>query len=295
MIHSTLSRLILILVDSVLNENENLKRKYEVQEQNNNENNSDSKFKTMRLNDNLKNVTKICNKKKNFKNFNHKQINKVTKSKNNVHSKLNKKIDSIVKLINDKKLNILNKSKSKFAKKIISFYKNIAYKSYNTIIKEAGINFHLYKNFFNSDFGEMNYICEHCSAFYWVEEGCYTNCCHASKNKLPVQLSPFLKYDEKLKNLLFNDNIFRKSIRYSNSIFSFASFTATTINVKDKQIYNLKIQGQVYNMAPNTLEPQKKKKSPACGQFYYYDTDYSIEKRLEFNKKLKKKSHQNFN
>ena len=75
------------------------------------------------------------------------------------------------------------------------------------------------------------------------------NCCQKGK----IILSPLSIYDEKLKNLLFNDKNFRHLIRYYNNLFCFATFNANEINNKKQAIYNLKIQGQICHKLPNNL------------------------------------------
>ena len=64
---------------------------------------------------------------------------------------------------------------------------------------------------------------------FWKEEK-KINCCQKGK----IILSPLSIYDEKLKNLLLNDNNFRHLIRYYINLFCFATFNANVINNKNK-------------------------------------------------------------
>ena len=54
---------------------------------------------------------------------------------------------------------------------------------------------------------------------------------------------------------------------------------------KVNERYNLKIQGQVCHMTPNSLIPSNNEE-PICGQLYIYDDVISIEKRQKANEKL---------
>ena len=55
------------------------------------------------------------------------------------------------------------------------------------------------------DFGDMNYICPHCSAFFWHVEFSKKSCCHFGK----VKLSPLTDYDKEMENLLLYDLNYR--------------------------------------------------------------------------------------
>lgn len=136
----------------------------------------------------------------------------------------------------------------------------------------------------DSYYGEMTYRCSFCFAVYWKEERKKSNCCHSGK----VILSPLSKFDSLLKNMLLYDKYFRHLIRYYNNLYSFATFSANVINEKQKAIYNLKIQGQVCHIVPNTILPVNNEE-PYCGQLYIYDTNTAIEKRLNANKNITKK------
>ena len=78
----------------------------------------------------------------------------------------------------------------------------------------------------------------------------------------------------------------RKNTRYYNNAFSFASFSAKTIRYSGKQIYNLKIQGTIYQNLPNTVECEDDNEKALGGQLYIYDTDTSINKRVPYYKQL---------
>ena len=71
-------------------------------------------------------------------------------------------------------------------------------------------------------------------------------------------------------------------IRYYNNLFCFATFAANVRHVQQKAIYNLKIQGQVCHITPNTIISPSNEE-PTCGQLYIYDDITSIEKRLKTN------------
>lgn len=131
-----------------------------------------------------------------------------------------------------------------------------------------------------SDFGEMNYVCKFCSAVYWPEEQMTSNCC----NKGKIFLSPLSEYNHELKYLLLNDKDFRIMIRYYNSLFAFATFSANVKHLKQRGVYNLKIQGQVCHITPITLVP--KNNEPSCGQLYIYDDNIAVEKRLKTHQNL---------
>ena len=92
-----------------------------------------------------------------------------------------------------------------------------------------------------SDFGEMTYKCNYCSAFYWKEETNKSSCCDNGN----IFLSPLSKYNEQLKHLLLHDMNFRILIRYYNNLFSFATFSANVKCENQKAINNLKIQGRM--------------------------------------------------
>ena len=129
-----------------------------------------------------------------------------------------------------------------------------------------------------SYFGEMTYVCKKCLAVYWKEEKHKSNCCHNGT----VILSPLSDYDEKLKHMLLHDQTFRYLIRYYNNLFCFATFNANVKQEKKKGIYNLKIQGQICHITPNTLLPIDKEE-PSCGQLYIYDNITALERRLKKN------------
>ena len=147
------------------------------------------------------------------------------------------------------------------------------------------------RNFCNNDkslndpsyFGEMSYTCKFCSAVFWKEDRMKSNCCHNGT----IYISPLSPYNENLKDLLLHDIHFRLLIRYYNNLFCFATFCANVKNENQKAIYNLKIQGQVCHITPNTLLPLHKEE-PICGQLYIYDDITSVEKRLKSNEKLTK-------
>ena len=107
---------------------------------------------------------------------------------------------------------------------------------------------------YESYFANMSYVCEFCSAVYWKEEKNKSICC--SKGK--IVLSPLSTYNKTLENHLMYDNKFRTLIRYYNNLFCFATFSANVKYENKKAIYNLKIQGQVCHITPNTLLPKKK-------------------------------------
>ncbi|OXU32223.1 hypothetical protein TSAR_008017 [Trichomalopsis sarcophagae] len=75
------------------------------------------------------------------------------------------------------------------------------------------------------------------------------SCCNNGKIKLPI-LSDF---NDRLKELIFNDKKFKDLIRYYNNIFAFASFKVKEIHTFKSGIYNLKIQGQVCHVSSNTI------------------------------------------
>lgn len=140
------------------------------------------------------------------------------------------------------------------------------------------------KSFLYSNFGEMNYKCKYCSALYWSKESFKKLCC----NDNTVSIPPLSPYNNNLKKLITKDSDFRKMIRYYNNSFSFATFGARYIYSNTQQIYNLKIQGEVHHVVPNTLEPL------GCndarnGQIYIYDTNTSIQKRLDYAPQLNEK------
>jgi len=132
------------------------------------------------------------------------------------------------------------------------------------------------KNKLLCDFGTMNYQCHYCKAVYWKEEKFKSICCH----KGTIYLPPLSEYNEELKILFLNDSTFRLLIRYYNSLFSYSTFIANVINDRDKTLYNLKIQGQIRHKAPNYLLVENNE-TPSCGQFYIYDDNDVIEKKIE--------------
>ena len=81
------------------------------------------------------------------------------------------------------------------------------------------------------DFGDINYISPHCSAFFWHVEFSKKSCCHFGK----LKISPLIDYDKKMKNLLLYDLSHRQLIRYYNNRFSFASFSANILNEHKKR------------------------------------------------------------
>ena len=133
------------------------------------------------------------------------------------------------------------------------------------------------------NFGDMNYICPHCSVFFWHVEFSKKSCCHFGKVKLP----PLTDYDNKMKNLLLYDLNYRQLIRYYNNRFSFASFSANVLNEHKKGIYNLKIQGQACHVTPNSIYARKGE-TPYGGQIDIYDDYKAIKRRLKDNSRLSK-------
>ena len=128
------------------------------------------------------------------------------------------------------------------------------------------------------DFGDVNYICPRCSAFFWHVEFSKKSCCYFGK----VKLSPLTDYDKKMKNLLLCDLNYRQLTWYYNNRFSFASFSANVLNEHKKGIYNLKIQGQVCHVAPNSIYARKDE-TPYGGQIYIYDDYKATKQRLKDN------------
>lgn len=136
------------------------------------------------------------------------------------------------------------------------------------------------KNHLLHDLGRMEVQCQFCGAVYWKQEKYKSICCH----KGTVYIPQYSEYNEKLKKLLINDNDFRLLIRYYNNLFSFATFSANVLGDQDKSIYNLKIQGQICHKTPNYLLSESEE--PTCGQFYIYDDNDAIEKKLKSNPNL---------
>lgn len=120
-------------------------------------------------------------------------------------------------------------------------------------------------------------------SFFWDVEFSKKSC-HFGKVKLP----PLGIYDESLKKLLLFDRKFRQLIRYYNNCFSFASFNANVVDVFKRGIYDLKIQGQVCHITPNSIYT-KKGEIPHSGQIYIFDDYKAIEQRLKENNNLCKK------
>ncbi|OXU16454.1 hypothetical protein TSAR_006687 [Trichomalopsis sarcophagae] len=77
---------------------------------------------------------------------------------------------------------------------------------------------------------------------------------------------------------------FKVSLKYLT--YSFASFMSNEIEQKGKSIYNIKIQGQICHVTPNTLKPDIHK-TPKHSQFYIYDDQSAVEKRLNTNNNKK--------
>ena len=119
----------------------------------------------------------------------------------------------------------------------------------------------------------MSVTCKFCSAVYWDQERIKSNCCHNGT----IALSSLSPYNQNLKDLLLHDNNFRLLIRYYNNLFCFATFCTNVKNINQKAIYNLKIQGQVCHVTPNSLLPSHNEE-PICGLLYIYDDISSMEK-----------------
>lgn len=135
--------------------------------------------------------------------------------------------------------------------------------------------------------------CQHCHAtrFYLEPEGF---CCRKGQISLvPISTPP------ELWHLYTSDSIeadeFRTYIRTYNSSFAFTSFGVKKYDKKlcqrDKGIYTLRIQGQVYHYI-NELEPSSNNLDPSSNklshlQLYFYDSDHEVENRLRFSEKLR--------
>ncbi|KAL3620579.1 hypothetical protein CASFOL_035491 [Castilleja foliolosa] len=112
------------------------------------------------------------------------------------------------------------------------------------------------------DEGDCEFVCEHCSAFFWFDERImrgplharprYTHCCKGGVVRLPFPLYP----PPAIKKL-FEDSNFMENIRAYNNMFSMTSFGARVDDaVNDgRGPYVFKVSGQVSHWIGSICPP----------------------------------------
>jgi hypothetical protein len=125
-------------------------------------------------------------------------------------------------------------------------------------------------NFPQHHLGELDLVCEHCSAVHFqAERGkLLHSCCHNGK----VLLRRLQNFPEELKDMLLAGNEqtknYLKYIRSYNNAFAFASFGAKLEDLGHHGPNVFKICGQVYHRATASLYPVER--PPSYGQIYVY-------------------------
>lgn len=140
------------------------------------------------------------------------------------------------------------------------------------------------------DFGNPDYICQHCSATFWYEERLesryrskepkYSLCCCQGKIQLPPLQGPpdilhklFFESSNKSKHFLDN-------IRSYNSMFSFTSMGGKIVSTQNQgnspPIF--KLNGQNFHLIGSLLPVQGE--TPKFAQLYIYDTQNEVRNRI---------------
>ncbi|KAL3652113.1 hypothetical protein CASFOL_001794 [Castilleja foliolosa] len=137
------------------------------------------------------------------------------------------------------------------------------------------------------DDGDCEFVCEHCSAYFWFAERImrgplharprYTHCCKGGYVRLPYPLYPPAAIKK-----LFEDSDFMENIRAYNNMFSMTSFGARVDEaVNDgRGPYVFKVSGQVSHWIGSLCPPVAE--APRFLQLYIYDTVNEVSNRLRF-------------